>query len=60
MEVPVAKTVRLVAGLHLGGVGELRRGGDEEERRRMLCGEDAQQWQGCLHRPIETYDMDFL
>jgi hypothetical protein len=30
--------------LHLGGVGELQRGGDEERRRmRALCGEDAQQ-----------------
>jgi hypothetical protein len=44
MEVPTAETVHLVARLHLGGVGELRRGGDEKERRRMLCGEDAQQW----------------
>jgi hypothetical protein len=33
VEVPVAETVRLVAGLHLGGVGKLRRGGGEEERR---------------------------
>jgi hypothetical protein len=30
MEVPVAEAVRLVTGLHLGGVGELRRGADEE------------------------------
>jgi hypothetical protein len=44
VEVPAGKTVCLVAGLHLDGVGELRREGDEEERRRMLCGEDAQQW----------------
>jgi hypothetical protein len=43
VEVPAAKAVRLIAGLHLDGVGELRHGGDEEERRRMraLCGEDA-------------------
>jgi hypothetical protein len=33
VEVAAAETVRLVAGLHLSGVGELRRGGDEEERR---------------------------
>jgi hypothetical protein len=59
VEVPVAKTVHLVAGLYLGGLGELWHGGDEEETRRMLCGEDAQQWQGCLHRPIETYNMYF-
>jgi hypothetical protein len=44
VEVPATKTVHLVAGLHLGGVGELRRGGDKEERRRMLCSDDAQQW----------------
>jgi hypothetical protein len=31
VEVAAAETVRLVAGLHLGGVGELRHGGDEGE-----------------------------
>jgi hypothetical protein len=43
VEVPTAEAVRLVAdGLHLGGVGELRHGGDEERRRmRALYGEDA-------------------
>jgi hypothetical protein len=42
VEVPAAETIRLVAGgCHLGGVGKLRRGGDEE-RRRMSCGEDTQ------------------
>jgi hypothetical protein len=46
VEVPAAEAVRLVVGLHLGGVGELRRGGDKEERRRMraLCSKDGQQW----------------
>jgi hypothetical protein len=33
VEVAAAETVRLVAGLHFGGVGELRHEGDEEERR---------------------------
>jgi hypothetical protein len=33
VEVPAAEVVRLVAGLHLGGVGELWRGEDDEERR---------------------------
>jgi hypothetical protein len=33
VEVAAAEAVRLVAGLHLVGVGELRCGGDEEERR---------------------------
>jgi hypothetical protein len=46
VEVLAAEAVHLVAGgLHLIGMGELRRGGDEERRRmRPLCGEDAQQW----------------
>jgi hypothetical protein len=46
VEVPAAEAIRLVAGLYLGGVGELRCGGNEEERRRMraLYGKDAQQW----------------
>jgi hypothetical protein len=42
VEVAAAETVRLVAGLHLVGVGELRRGGDEEERRENYVR------QGCL------------
>jgi hypothetical protein len=46
VEVPAAEAVRLMAGLHLGGVGELRRGGDKDERTRMrdLCGEIIQKW----------------
>jgi hypothetical protein len=38
---PARTGVVLLTGLHLGGVGELRRGEDKEERRRMLCDEDA-------------------
>jgi hypothetical protein len=33
----------VASGLHLGSMGELRHGGDEE-RRRMSYGKDAQQW----------------
>jgi hypothetical protein len=36
VEVTEAEVIRLVAGLHLVGVGELRRGGDEEERRESV------------------------
>jgi hypothetical protein len=52
VEVPVAEAVRRVAsGLHLGGVGELRREGDKERRRmKALCGEDAQQWRRFYRR----------
>jgi hypothetical protein len=51
VEVLAAETVRLMAGLHLGGVGELRRGGDEEERR-----ENAVQ-RGC---PAMAPEEDFI
>jgi hypothetical protein len=36
VKVAAAETIRLVAGLHLGGVGELRHGGDKEERRKNV------------------------